>query len=334
MSLQTLPSPVRPPDAAAMDERDCPEVAAADAPVRPAGACPRDRPGRVALRRGRGGTGASPPAPRAPVARADAAVPAPAGRPARARRRVLRRATAVAARPAVGAVLRPARRGGGRPALPVGPHHAQARPAPAAVFPGAGPGAPEPRAETGASWPSSAGRSLLLLGCGYAAGCTAGVVCGVLIGWSPRVRYWGMPVLKVVGPIPATALVPLAMMLFPTAFLSGAALIAAGRLVPGDDADRLGRSPTSASRTWTSPGRWGPGGRYLIFRVAIPAAMPSIFIGLFMGLGASFLTLIVAETVGAKSGLGLVHRLGARSGPTTPRSTPPWSSWPSSSRAS
>src|SRR5204862_6401066 len=43
---------------------------------------------------------------------------------------------------------------------------------------------------------------------------------------------------------------------------------------------------------------------YLIFRVAIPAAMPSIFIGLFMGLGASFLTLIVAETVGVKSGLG------------------------------
>src|SRR4029079_12164013 len=43
---------------------------------------------------------------------------------------------------------------------------------------------------------------------------------------------------------------------------------------------------------------------YLIFRVAIPAAMPNIFIGLFMGLGASFLTLVVAETVGVKSGLG------------------------------
>ena len=44
--------------------------------------------------------------------------------------------------------------------------------------------------------------------------------------------------------------------------------------------------------------------RYLIFRVAIPAAMPNIFIGLFMGLGASFLTLVVAETVGVKAGLG------------------------------
>jgi NitT/TauT family transport system permease protein len=36
----------------------------------------------------------------------------------------------------------------------------------------------------------------------------------------------------------------------------------------------------------------------------VPAALPNIFIGLFMGLGASFLTLVVAETVGVKSGLG------------------------------
>src|SRR5207249_2265926 len=43
---------------------------------------------------------------------------------------------------------------------------------------------------------------------------------------------------------------------------------------------------------------------YLIFSVAIPAPLPCIFIGLFMGLGASFLTLVVADTVGAESGLG------------------------------
>ena len=48
----------------------------------------------------------------------------------------------------------------------------------------------------------------------------------------------------------------------------------------------------------------GAGRAYLIFRVAIPAAMPNIFIGLFMGLGASFLTLVVAESVGVRAGLG------------------------------
>src|SRR5258708_12251989 len=45
----------------------------------------------------------------------------------------------------------------------------------------------------------------------------------------------------------------------------------------------------------------GAGRGYLIFHVAIPAAMPSIFIGLFMVLATSFLTLVVAETLTLKS---------------------------------
>jgi NitT/TauT family transport system permease protein len=48
----------------------------------------------------------------------------------------------------------------------------------------------------------------------------------------------------------------------------------------------------------------GASQKYLIFKVAIPAATPMIFIGLFMGMGASFLTLIVAEMLGVKAGLG------------------------------
>ena len=78
----------------------------------------------------------------------------------------------------------------------------------------------------------------------------------------------------------------------------------------------------------------GAGRAYLIFRVAIPAAMPSIFIGLFMGLGASFLTLVVAETVGVKIRPRLVSAAGRRAGPNTERSTPRSSSWPRSSRRS
>jgi len=38
--------------------------------------------------------------------------------------------------------------------------------------------------------------------------------------------------------------------------------------------------------------------------VAIPAAMPHVFVGLFMGLGNSFAVLVVAEMLGVKSGLG------------------------------
>jgi NitT/TauT family transport system permease protein len=145
--------------------------------------------------------------------------------------------------------------------------------------------------------------SLLLLLGGYALGVAAGLFSGICIGWFPHARYWGMPVLKIVGPIPATAWIPLAMVLSPSAMFSAIALIALAVWFP---VTMLAASGISNTRTsYLDVARTLGGSRtYLIFRIAIPAAMPSIFIGLFMGLGASFLTLVVAETVGVKSGLG------------------------------
>jgi NitT/TauT family transport system permease protein len=145
--------------------------------------------------------------------------------------------------------------------------------------------------------------SLILLLGGYALGVIAGLISGICIGWSSPVRYWGMPVLKVVGPIPATAWIPLAMVVSPSAVFSAAGLIALAVWFPVTMLTASGISNTRASYLDVAR-TLGAGGGYLIFRVAIPAALPSIFIGLFMGLGASFLTLVVAETVGVKSGLG------------------------------
>ena len=145
--------------------------------------------------------------------------------------------------------------------------------------------------------------SLILLLGGYALGVVAGLISGICIGWSTPVRYWGMPILKVVGPIPATAWIPLAMVVSPSAIFSAASLIALAVWFPVTMLTASGISNTRASYLDVAR-TLGAGRGYLIFRVAIPAALPSIFIGLFMGLGASFLTLVVAETVGVKSGLG------------------------------
>jgi NitT/TauT family transport system permease protein len=145
--------------------------------------------------------------------------------------------------------------------------------------------------------------SLLLLLSGYALGVIAGLITGLCIGWSPPLRYWGMPLLKVIGPIPATAWIPLAMVVSPSTMFSAVALIALAVWFPVTMLTASGISNTRASYldvARTLGARRG----YLIFRVAVPAALPNIFIGLFMGLGASFLTLVVAETVGVKSGLG------------------------------
>ncbi len=149
--------------------------------------------------------------------------------------------------------------------------------------------------------------SLRLLLTGYLAGVCAGLITGVLIGWFPRVRYWGMPALKVVGPIPATALVPLAMSLWATSFYSGAALIGFAVWFPVTMLTTSGIANVRLSYLDVAR-TLGAGRLYLIFRVAIPSALPNIFVGLFMGLGASFLTLIVAEGVGVTAGLGWYMR--------------------------
>src|SRR5438105_1947172 len=133
--------------------------------------------------------------------------------------------------------------------------------------------------------------SLVLLLSGYTLGVIVGLISGVCIGWSSSVRYWGMPLLKVVGPIPATAWIPLAMVVSPSAIVSAAGLIALTLWFPVTLLTASGVSNTRASYLDVAR-TLGAGRAYLIFRVAIPAAVPNIFIGLFMGLGASFLTLV------------------------------------------
>jgi len=145
--------------------------------------------------------------------------------------------------------------------------------------------------------------SLVLLVSGYFIGVAVALVTGVTIGWFPQARYWGMPLLKVVGPIPATAWIPLAMVVSPSALLSAMGLISLAVWFPVTMLTASGISSTRASYLDVAR-TLGANRLYLVFRVAIPAAIPNIFIGLVMGLGTSFLTLIVAENVGVKSGLG------------------------------
>jgi len=145
--------------------------------------------------------------------------------------------------------------------------------------------------------------SLLLLSRGYLLGVLVGLLTGVCIGWFRLARYWGMPVVKIIGPLPATAWIPLALVLSPSAVFASICLVAIAVWFPVTMLTASGIANTRASYLDVAK-TLGAGPSHLIFRVAIPAAMPNIFLGLFMGLGAAFLTLVAAETVGVKSGLG------------------------------
>src|SRR5207244_12445941 len=68
--------------------------------------------------------------------------------------------------------------------------------------------------------------SLVLLLSGYLLGVVAGLVTGVCIGWSWPGRYWGLPLLKVVGPSPVMAGIPRAVGTSPSAVISAGGPIA------------------------------------------------------------------------------------------------------------
>lgn len=145
--------------------------------------------------------------------------------------------------------------------------------------------------------------SARLLLSGYLIGAAMGLVTGTFMGWNQRVNYWIGPLLKIIGPIPATAWIPIALVAFPTSFAASVFLIALAVWFPvtvmtSSGIANVQNSYFEVARTL------GGGQRYMIFKVAVPAAMPSIFIGLFMGMGTSFVTLIAAEMLGVKAGLG------------------------------
>ncbi|WP_241663669.1 ABC transporter permease [Oecophyllibacter saccharovorans] len=155
-------------------------------------------------------------------------------------------------------------------------------------------------------WPRL-GASLLsscrLLAAGFFCGALAGFVTGVAAGWMRSVGYWVHPILRFIGPLPSTALLPMAFYFFPSGFSAGVFLIAMATWFPMTVLTWSGIS--SVDPAYYDVARtMGASEWFLIRRVAVPAALPSVFVGLFMGLGASFAVLVAAEMMGVKSGLG------------------------------
>ena len=145
--------------------------------------------------------------------------------------------------------------------------------------------------------------SLLLLAGGVALGGSAGFLVGVAIGWSRAVGYWIHPVLRFIGPLPATAWLPLAFFIFPSSHSASTFLIALATGFPVTVLTWSGIASVN-SAYYDIARTLGARPSFLVLKVAIPAAMPHVFVGLFMGLGNSFAVLVVAEMLGVKSGLG------------------------------
>jgi NitT/TauT family transport system permease protein len=147
------------------------------------------------------------------------------------------------------------------------------------------------------------GYSLRLLGCGYLFGALAGLSTGIFIGFSKRASYWISPVIRILGPIPSTAWIPLVLVSFPSAVSASSFLIALSVWFPTTIMTSSGISNINNAYFEVSS-TLGADNFSKIFKVGVPAAMPHIFLGLFNGTCASFITLVTAEMIGAKYGIG------------------------------
>ncbi len=140
---------------------------------------------------------------------------------------------------------------------------------------------------------------------GFALAALVAVPLGILIGRNDTVRALLDPFLQLMRPIPVTAWLPLSMILFGLGAKSAFFLVFLGAFYPillntifgvrgvekrlFEAASMLGCSPSAQ-----------------FFKVVLPAALPSIFTGLRLGLGLAWFVIVVGEMTGVPQGLGAV----------------------------
>jgi sulfonate transport system permease protein len=138
---------------------------------------------------------------------------------------------------------------------------------------------------------------------GFAIGGGIGFVLGLLNGLSDLSERLTDSSLQMLRTIPHLALIPLVILWFGIGEEAKLFLVALGALFP------IYLNTLHGVRS-VDPGliemarAYGMNRVALIGRVILPGALPSIFVGLRYALGVTWLTLIVAETISATSGIG------------------------------
>ena len=145
--------------------------------------------------------------------------------------------------------------------------------------------------------------SLGLLSQGFVLGLLTGFFSGLALGYNRHVGYWLNPVTKFLGPVPTTAWIPLALSVFPTTHGANVFLIAFAVWFPVTLMTASGIQSVSKVFFEVSE-TLGAGTFYKVFRVAVPASLPQIFLGLFYGIVSSFATLMAVEMNGNSQGIG------------------------------
>jgi ABC-type nitrate/sulfonate/bicarbonate transport system permease component len=159
---------------------------------------------------------------------------------------------------------------------------------------------------------AATGQTLLRMLLGWGLASLAGISLGALIGMSSWAQIWIGPTLEFLRPLPASAVLPLAISLFglsPTMVLF---VVSFGAMWPVLLATVHGLSHVEPRLREVSAALQM--GRLSFFwKIGLPATMPDILSGMRLSMTVSLIVAVVGEMIASQPGLGQVILLAARS---------------------
>lgn len=141
----------------------------------------------------------------------------------------------------------------------------------------------------------------ILLGFGLAA--VVGIALGILVGRSPTARMTLRPFIEIVRPIPAIALVPLTILLFPSSEQGIVFITFFAAFFPVVVSTI--HATESLPKVWEEAAKtMGAGRLSLLLHVILPGALPGIFAGLSVAMGVAWICVVSAEMISGQFGIG------------------------------
>ncbi|ETD30207.1 ABC transporter permease [Williamsia sp. D3] len=147
------------------------------------------------------------------------------------------------------------------------------------------------------------GQSLIRIGAGFALAVGVGVPVGILLGRSRIATNTVGTLTEVLRPIPAIALVPVAILVLPTDEAGMVFITFVAAFFPISVATR--HAVRALPTIWEdSVLTMGGRKRDVILRVVLPGIAPGVFSGLSVGIGVAWICLISAEMISGRLGVG------------------------------
>lgn len=131
----------------------------------------------------------------------------------------------------------------------------------------------------------------------------AGIPLGIAMAWHKTVDLLVKPVFDLLRPIPPIGWIPIMILLLGIGIWAKVAVIFIGAFIPCVINSYTGIKQTSTIHLWVGQ-TFGATRRQMLWKVAIPTALPVIFTGLKVSLGISWMTLVAAELLASTKGLG------------------------------